>query len=43
MVSEDRLRLVLRTRQQVEAALMEYHDELNHLGVNKSLRLLSER
>ncbi|XP_030247786.1 uncharacterized protein LOC115566180 [Sparus aurata] len=43
MVSEDRLRLVLRTRQQVEAALVEYHNELNHLGVNKSLRLLNER
>ncbi|XP_054868333.1 uncharacterized protein LOC111576671 isoform X2 [Amphiprion ocellaris] len=39
----DRLRLVLRSRQQVEAALTDYHDELNHLDVNKCLRLLNER
>ncbi|XP_022062645.2 uncharacterized protein LOC110959940 [Acanthochromis polyacanthus] len=39
----DRLRLVLRSRQQVEAALTDYHNELNHLDVNKCLRLLNER
>ncbi|KAM9356110.1 uncharacterized protein KZ484_014114 isoform 2-T2 [Pholidichthys leucotaenia] len=39
----DRLRLVLRNRQQVEAALVDFHNELNHLGVKKCLRLLNER
>ncbi|XP_029972171.1 uncharacterized protein LOC115406342 isoform X2 [Salarias fasciatus] len=43
MVRGDRLRLVLRSRQQVESALTDYHDELNHLDVNKCLRLLNER
>lgn len=42
-VSGDRVRLVLRNRQQVEAALVDFHDELNHLNVNKCLRLLNER
>ncbi|XP_070699024.1 uncharacterized protein [Pempheris klunzingeri] len=43
MVRGDRVRLVLRSRQQVEKALMDYHNELNHLDVNKCLRLLNER
>ncbi|XP_045918525.1 uncharacterized protein LOC123978922 [Micropterus dolomieu] len=43
MVRGDRVRLVLRNRQQVEAALVDYHNELNHLDVNKCLRLLNER
>ncbi|CAN9501892.1 unnamed protein product [Ophioblennius macclurei] len=43
MVRGERLRLVLRSRQQVESALTDYHDELNHLDVNKCLRLLNER
>ncbi|XP_071354948.1 uncharacterized protein [Trachinotus anak] len=43
MVKGDQVRLVLRSRQQVEVVLMDYHDELNHLDVNKCLRLLSER
>ncbi|XP_044023662.1 uncharacterized protein LOC122862315 isoform X2 [Siniperca chuatsi] len=43
MVRGDRERLVLRNRQQVEAALVDYHNELNHLDVNKCLRLLNER
>ncbi|XP_024858924.1 uncharacterized protein LOC108228218 isoform X2 [Kryptolebias marmoratus] len=42
-MSGDRVRLVLRNRQQVETALMDFHDELNHLNVNKCLRLLNER
>lgn len=42
-MSGDRVRLVLRNRQQVEAALVDFHDELNHLNVNKCLRLLNER
>lgn len=43
MVSGERVLLVLRSRQQVEAALVDYHNELNHLDVNKCLRLLNER
>ncbi|XP_041828172.1 uncharacterized protein LOC121631371 isoform X2 [Melanotaenia boesemani] len=43
MVRGDRERLVLRNRQQVEAALVDYHNELNHLDINKCLRLLNER
>lgn len=43
MVKKDRVCLVLRNRQQVEVALNEYHNELNHLNVNKCLRLLHER
>lgn len=43
MVRGDQVRLVLRSRQQVEAALVDYHNELNHLNVNKCLRLLNER
>ncbi|XP_040916138.1 uncharacterized protein LOC121196946 isoform X2 [Toxotes jaculatrix] len=43
VVSGDRVRLVLRSRQQVEVALMDYHNELNHLDVDKCLRLLSEK
>ncbi|XP_055017942.1 uncharacterized protein LOC110153086 [Boleophthalmus pectinirostris] len=39
----DRAVPVLRNRQQVNEALREYHDELNHLEVNKCLRLLNER
>ncbi|XP_030574403.1 uncharacterized protein LOC115772351 isoform X2 [Archocentrus centrarchus] len=39
----DRMRLVLRNRQQVETALLDYHNDLNHLDVNKCLRLLNER
>uniref|UniRef100_A0AAQ4QT80 THAP domain-containing protein 1 n=3 Tax=Gasterosteus aculeatus TaxID=69293 RepID=A0AAQ4QT80_GASAC len=39
----DRVRLVLRSRQQVEAALTDYHNELNHLDLDKCLRLLNER
>ncbi|XP_062296778.1 uncharacterized protein LOC134001225 [Scomber scombrus] len=39
----DRVRLVLRSRQQVETALTDYHNELNHLDANKCLRLLNER
>lgn len=42
-MSGDRALLVLRSRQQVEAALMDYHNELNHLDANKCLRLLNER
>ncbi|XP_072292285.1 D-aminoacyl-tRNA deacylase 2 [Eucyclogobius newberryi] len=34
---------VLRNRQQVNEALKEYHDELNHLEFKKCLRLLNER
>ncbi|XP_034050786.1 uncharacterized protein LOC117531765 isoform X2 [Thalassophryne amazonica] len=43
MVRGDRVRLVLRSRQQVEAALTDYHSELNHLDITKCLRLLNER
>ncbi|KAG7219870.1 hypothetical protein INR49_018803 [Caranx melampygus] len=43
MTRGDRVRLVLRNRQQVEAALTDYHNELNHLDINKCLRLLNER
>ncbi|XP_029282712.1 uncharacterized protein LOC115005056 isoform X2 [Cottoperca gobio] len=43
IVRGDRVRLVLRSRQRVEVALVDYHDELNHLDVNKCLRLLNER
>ncbi|CAG5866913.1 unnamed protein product [Menidia menidia] len=43
MVKGDRARLVLRNRQEVEAALVDFHNELNHLDVNKCLRLLNER
>ncbi|XP_028294570.1 uncharacterized protein LOC114456786 [Gouania willdenowi] len=43
MMRGNRVRLVLRTRQQVESTLTDYHDELNHLDVNKCLRLLNER
>lgn len=39
----DHLRLVLRNRQQVNDALKDYHDELNHLDLNKCLRLLNEK
>ncbi|XP_037342029.2 uncharacterized protein LOC119227386 [Pungitius pungitius] len=39
----DRVRLVLRSRQRVEAALTDYHNELNHLDMDKCLRLLNER
>ncbi|XP_056282451.1 uncharacterized protein LOC130201450 isoform X2 [Pseudoliparis swirei] len=39
----DRVRLVLRSRQRVEAAMTDYHNELNHLDINKCLRLLNER
>ncbi|KAM8917297.1 uncharacterized protein AB9W97_001102 isoform 2-T2 [Spinachia spinachia] len=39
----DQVRLVLRSRQRVEAALTDYHNELNHLDVDKCLRLLNER
>nr|XP_046267997.1 uncharacterized protein LOC124071484 isoform X2 [Scatophagus argus] len=39
----DRARLVLRSRQQVEAVLEDYHNELNHLDANKCLRLLKDR
>ncbi|XP_063765646.1 uncharacterized protein LOC134881960 isoform X2 [Eleginops maclovinus] len=38
-----RLCLILRSRQRVEEALVEFHDELNHLNANKCLRLLNER
>lgn len=40
---KDQVLLVLRSRQQVEEALVNYHNELNHLDVNKCLRLLNER
>ncbi|XP_059209759.1 uncharacterized protein LOC131988624 [Centropristis striata] len=43
MVRGERVRLVLRSRQRVEAALLDYHNELNHLDVSKCLRLLNER
>uniref|UniRef100_A0A673BFG6 D-aminoacyl-tRNA deacylase n=2 Tax=Sphaeramia orbicularis TaxID=375764 RepID=A0A673BFG6_9TELE len=43
LVKGARLHLVLRNRQQVEDALKEFHDELNHLGVSKCFRLLNER
>ncbi|XP_061599155.1 uncharacterized protein LOC133462060 isoform X2 [Cololabis saira] len=43
MARGEQVRLVLRNQQQVEAALLEYHNELNHLDANKCLRLLSER
>ncbi|XP_068456940.1 uncharacterized protein [Clinocottus analis] len=43
IVRGDRVRLVLRSRQRVEAALNDYHNELNHLDINKCLRLLNER
>ncbi|XP_068574162.1 uncharacterized protein [Cebidichthys violaceus] len=43
IVRGDRVRLVLRSRQRVEAAMTDYHNELNHLDVNKCLRLLNER
>lgn len=39
----ERMSLVLRNQQQVEAALVDYHNELNHLNINKCLRLLRER
>lgn len=40
---KDQVLLVLRSRQQVDEALVNYHNELNHLDVNKCLRLLNER
>ncbi|XP_051249826.1 uncharacterized protein LOC127359749 isoform X1 [Dicentrarchus labrax] len=43
VVRGDRVRSVLRSRQQVEAALVDFHNELNHLDVTKCLRLLNER
>ncbi|XP_056250300.1 uncharacterized protein LOC130180663 isoform X1 [Seriola aureovittata] len=43
IVRGDQMHLVLRSRQQVEVALMDYHNELNHLDVNKCLRLLNDR
>ncbi|XP_056151402.1 uncharacterized protein LOC130126061 [Lampris incognitus] len=43
MVRGGRALLVLRNREAVEAALVEYHNELNHLDVKKCLRLLNER
>uniref|UniRef100_A0A3P9N0Y9 THAP domain-containing protein 1 n=1 Tax=Poecilia reticulata TaxID=8081 RepID=A0A3P9N0Y9_POERE len=43
IVTGDQMRLVLRSRQQVETALLDFHNELNHLNVNKCLRLLNER
>ncbi|XP_047200992.1 uncharacterized protein LOC124855289 isoform X3 [Girardinichthys multiradiatus] len=43
VVTGDQMRLVLRSRQQVETALLDFHNELNHLNVNKCLRLLNER
>ncbi|XP_053290705.1 uncharacterized protein LOC128450968 [Pleuronectes platessa] len=43
MVKGERVRLVLRSQQQVEVALKDYHNELNHLDTNKCLRLLNER
>ncbi|KAF6717650.1 putative D-tyrosyl-tRNA(Tyr) deacylase 2 [Oryzias melastigma] len=43
VVSGEHLCLVLRSRLQVQAALLDYHNELNHLDVNKCLRLLNER
>lgn len=43
VVTGDQMRLVLRSRQQVETALVDFHNELNHLNVNKCLRLLNER
>ncbi|XP_034418671.1 uncharacterized protein LOC117751171 isoform X2 [Cyclopterus lumpus] len=43
IVRGDRVRLVLRSRQRVEAAMTDYHNELNHLDFNKCLRLLNER
>ncbi|XP_035985859.1 uncharacterized protein LOC105922430 [Fundulus heteroclitus] len=43
VMSGDQMRLVLRSRQQIETALVDFHNELNHLSVNKCLRLLNER
>lgn len=43
VVSGQHQRLVLRNRRQVQAALLDFHNELNHLDVNKCLRLLNER
>ncbi|KAM9842651.1 uncharacterized protein ACBR49_014042 [Aulostomus maculatus] len=43
IVKGERACLVLRSREQVEAALLDFHNELNHLNVNKCLKLLSER
>ncbi|XP_024911150.1 uncharacterized protein LOC103382553 isoform X2 [Cynoglossus semilaevis] len=43
MAHGDRVRLVLRSREQVEVALNDYHNELNHLDASKCLRLLNER
>lgn len=43
VVSGDQLLLVLRSRQQVEDAMVDYHNELNHLDASKCLRLLYER
>lgn len=40
---KDQVLLVLRSRQQVDEALTNYHNELNHLDINKCLRLLNER
>ncbi|KAK2892282.1 uncharacterized protein [Channa argus] len=42
-VKGDRECLVLRNREQVQAVLNDYHNELNHLDVIKCLRLLKER
>ncbi|KAG7511364.1 hypothetical protein JOB18_047920 [Solea senegalensis] len=43
MVKGERVCVVLRSRQQVEDALSDYHNDLNHLDANKCLRLLNER
>ncbi|RVE56917.1 hypothetical protein OJAV_G00211100 [Oryzias javanicus] len=43
VVSGERLCMVLRSRLQVQAALLDFHNELNHLDANKCLRLLNER
>ncbi|KAM4625243.1 uncharacterized protein ACJ7VT_003706 [Polymixia lowei] len=43
MVRGGRVRVVLRSREEVEGALVDYHDELNHLDLKKCLRLLNDR
>ena len=43
IVRGNRIRRVLRNREEVEMALVSYHDELNHLDLDKCIRLLNER
>ncbi|KAM6973273.1 uncharacterized protein FYW47_003390 [Aplochiton taeniatus] len=42
-VKGTKVRQVLRSREEVNTALTDFHDELNHLDLKKCMRLLNER